>query len=278
MRAATFCGPLIRSVWRTVQEASTPMANLLEGKIALITGSGSGIGRVTALAFAREGATVVCADVSQEGGEATVAKIGEAGGKAEFAKADVSDDAQVQALIARILKTHGRLDCAYNNAGIEGDVIDTHETSERNFDHVMAINVKGVWLCMKYEIRQMRKQGSGAIVNTASVAGLSGFRSLPIYVASKHAVVGLTKSAALECAEVGVRINAVCPGPVDTPMMERITNNEGQPGRKDFEAFVPMRRYAVAQEIANAVLWLCSAQSSYVTGPTMRVDGGVAAS
>ncbi len=255
------------------------MANLLEGKIALITGSGSGIGRVTSLTFAREGATVVCADVSQEGGEATAAKIREAGGNAEFAKADVSDDAQVQALIARVVKTHGRLDCAYNNAGIEGDVIDTHETSERNFDRVMAINVKGVWLCMKYEIRQMRKQGSGgAIVNTASAAGLMGFRSLPIYVASKHAVVGLTKSAALENAEAGIRINAVCPGPVDTPMMERITNNEGQPGRKDFEAFVPMRRYAIPEEIANAVLWLCSAQSSYVTGTTMRVDGGVAAS
>ena len=254
------------------------MANLLEGKIALITGSGSGIGRVSALAFAREGAIVTCADVSREGGEATAASIREAGGKAEFAMADVSDDAQVQALIARIVKTHGRLDCAFNNAGIEGDVIDTHETSERNFDRVMAINVKGVWLCMKYEIRQMRKQGSGAIVNTASVAGLSGFRSLPIYVASKHAVVWLTKSAALECAEVGVRINAVCPGPVDTPMMERITNNEGQPTRKDFEAFVPMHRYAVPQEIANTVVWLCSAQASYITGVTMRVDGGVGAS
>lgn len=254
------------------------MANLLEGKIALITGAGSGIGRVSALTFAREGATVVCADLNREWGEATAAAIREAGGKAEYAMVDVSDDAQVQALIARIVRSHGRLDCAYNNAGIEGDVMDTHESSERNFDRVMAINVKGVWLCMKHEIRQMRKQGSGAIVNTASVAGLAGFRSLPIYVASKHAVVGLTKSAALENAEAGIRINAVCPGPVDTPMMERITSNEGQPKRKDFEAFVPMHRYAVPQEIANAVVWLCSAQASYVTGFAMRVDGGVAAS
>ena len=254
------------------------MANLLEGKIALVTGAGSGIGRVSALTFAREGATVVCADLNSEAGEATAASIREAGGKAEFAAADVSDDAQVQALISRIVKTHGRLDCAYNNAGIEGDVIDTHETSERNFDRVMTINVKGVWLCMKYEIRQMRKQGGGAIVNTASAAGLSGFRSLPVYVASKHAVVGLTKSAALENAETGIRINAVCPGPVDTPMMERITNNEGQPGRKDFETFIPMHRYAVPQEIANAVVWLCSAQASYITGFMMRVDGGLAAS
>ena len=254
------------------------MANQLEGKIALITGSGSGIGRMTSLTFAREGATVVCADVNREAGEETAAKIRAAGGKAEFAAVDVTDDAQVQALIARIAKTHGRLDCAYNNAGIEGDVIDTHETTERNFDRIMAINVKGVWLCMKYEIRQMRKQGGGAIVNTASAAGLVGFRSLPIYVASKHAVVGLTKSAALENAESGIRINAVCPGPVDTPMMERITSNEGQPGRKDFEAFVPMHRYAMPQEIANAVAWLCSEQSSYVTGTALRVDGGIAAS
>ena len=254
------------------------MTTMLDGKIALITGCGSGIGRAASLAFARAGANVTCADVDQRGGDATVAMIREAGGKAEFAPVDVSDDAQVQALIARIVKTHGRLDCAYNNAGIEGDVIDTHEASERNFDRVMAINVKGVWLCMKYEIRQMRRQGAGAIVNTASAAGLIGFRSLPIYVASKHAVVGLTKTAALENAEIGIRINAVCPGPVDTPMMERITSNEGQPGRKDFEAFVPMRRYALPQEIANAVVWLCSDQSSYVTGTAMRVDGGIAGS
>ena len=254
------------------------MANLLEGKIALVTGSGSGIGRVTAVTFAHEGATVVCADVNREAGEATAARIRESGGKAEFVAIDVTDDSQVQGLIARIVKTHGRLDCAYNNAGIEGDVIDTHEASERNFDRVMAINVKGVWLCMKYEIRQMRKQGAGTIVNTASAAGLVGFKSLPIYVASKHAVVGLTKTAALENAETGIRINAVCPGPVDTPMMERITSNEGQPGRKDFEAFVPMHRYAVPQEIANAVAWLCSEQSSYVTGTALRVDGGITAS
>ncbi len=254
------------------------MANLLDGKIALVTGSGSGIGRVTSATFAREGATVVCADVNREAGEATASRIRESGGKAEFVPIDVTDDSQVQALVAHIVKTHGRLDCAYNNAGIEGDVIDTHEVSERNFDRVMAINVKGVWLCMKYEIRQMRRQSGGAIVNTASAAGLVGFRSLPIYVASKHAVVGLTKSAALENAESGIRINAVCPGPVDTPMMERITSNEGQPGRKDFEAFVPMHRYAVPQEIANAVAWLCSDQSSYVTGTALRVDGGITAS
>ncbi len=251
------------------------MANLLEGKSALITGCGSGIGRATALAFGRSGAIITCADVDQKGGEATAALIREAGGKAEFVQVDVTDPGQVQALIARIVAAHGRLDCAFNNAGIEGDVIELHEASERNFDRVMGVNVRGVWLCMKYEIRQMRKQGGGAIVNTASVAGLSGFPSMSIYVASKHAVVGLTKSAALECADAGIRVNAVCPGPVDTPMMERIASNEGQPTRRDFERVVPMHRYAAPREIAETVAWLCSEQASYITGVSLPVDGGL---
>ena len=254
------------------------MANMLDGKIALITGCGSGIGRATALKFAREGALVTCADIDPKSGETTVAMVRDAGGKAEFIQTDVSDANQVQTLIGKIVTAHGRLDCAFNNAGIEGDVIEAHESSERNFDRLMAINVKGVWLCLKYEIRQMLKQGGGAIVNTASVAGLSGFPALSLYVASKHAVVGLTKSAALECAQGGVRINAVCPGPVDTPMMERIGSNEGRPGRKDFEAFVPMRRYAEPREIAQTVTWLCSSEASYVTGVAMPVDGGMVAS
>ena len=253
------------------------MANLLEGKFALITGCASGIGRAAALAFARAGAVVTCADVDQKGGDATVALIREARGTAAFVHADVTDPAQVQALVAHVVSTHGRLDCAFNNAGIEGDVIELHDVTERNYDRVMGVNVKGVWLCMKYEIRQMRKQGAGAIVNTASVAGLSGFPSLGIYVASKHAVVGLTKSAAVECAQSGIRVNAVCPGPVDTPMMERIASNEGQPGRKDFEAIVPMRRYAAPKEIAETVAWLCSDQASYITGVCMPVDGGLVA-
>ncbi|HTT74654.1 MAG TPA: glucose 1-dehydrogenase [Candidatus Binataceae bacterium] len=254
------------------------MANLLEGKIALITGCGSGIGRAAAINFAREGAIVTGADVNREGGEATIKMIRESGGKADFAPADVTDAAQVQNLITGIVKAHGRLDCAYNNAGVEGDVSEIHDTSERSYDRVMAVNVKGVWLCLKYEIQQMRRQGGGAIVNTASVAGLSGFPNLSIYVASKHAVVGMTKSAAIENAQSGIRINAVCPGPVDTPMMERIANNEGAPGRKEFEAIVPMRRYARPEEIAITVTWLCSPQASYVTGVTMPVDGGLFAS
>lgn len=254
------------------------MGNLLEGKIALITGCGSGIGRATAINFAREGAIVTGADVNREGGEATIKTIRDGGGKAEFVLADMTDATQVQNLIAGIVKAHGRLDCAYNNAGIEGEVAELHESSERNYDRIMAINAKGVWLCLKYEIQQMRKQGSGAIVNTASVAGLAGFANLGIYVASKHAVVGMTKSAAIECAQSGIRVNAVCPGPVDTPMMERIAHNEGAPGRNEFEAIVPMRRYARPEEIASTVTWLCSSQASYVTGVTMPVDGGLFAS
>jgi NAD(P)-dependent dehydrogenase (short-subunit alcohol dehydrogenase family) len=254
------------------------MGNLLEGKIALITGCGSGIGRAAAINFAREGAIITGADVNREGGEATVKMIRDNGGAAEFVLADVTESMQVQNLIAGTVKAHGKLDCAYNNAGIEGDVIELHESSERNYDRIMAINVKGVWLCLKYEIQQMRKQGSGAIVNTASVAGLAGFPQLGIYVASKHAVVGMTKSAAIECAQSGIRVNAVCPGPVDTPMMERIANNEGAPARKDFEAIVPMRRYARQEEIAITVTWLCSSQASYVTGVTLPVDGGLFAS
>jgi NAD(P)-dependent dehydrogenase (short-subunit alcohol dehydrogenase family) len=254
------------------------MAKLLEGKSALITGCSSGIGRATALRFAEAGAIVTCADVDPKGGEETVALIREAQGKADFVHTDVTDGNAVQALIARVVSAHGRLDCAFNNAGIEGDVIELHESSDRNFERTMAVNVKGVWLCLKYEIRQMRKQGSGAIVNTASVAGLAGFPNLGIYVASKHAVVGLTKSAALECAQSGIRVNAVCPGPVDTPMMERIAGNEGAPGRKDFEAIVPMRRYASPTEIAATVAWLCSDQASYITGVSVPVDGGLFAS
>jgi NAD(P)-dependent dehydrogenase (short-subunit alcohol dehydrogenase family) len=255
------------------------MPNILDGKIALVTGCSSGIGRATSVKFASEGAVVTCADIDSMGGETTVAMIREAGGKADFVQTDVSDVNQVQALIGKIVSIHGRLNCAFNDAGIEGDVIETHESSERNFDRLMAINVKGVWLCLKYEIRQMLKQGGGgAIVNTASVAGLAGFPALSLYVASKHAVMALPKVRHWSARRAGIRINAVCPGPVDTPMMERIAGNEGRPGRQDFEAFVPMRRYADPGEVAQTVAWLCSIQASYVTGVAMPVDGGMVAS
>jgi NAD(P)-dependent dehydrogenase (short-subunit alcohol dehydrogenase family) len=253
------------------------MAGILEGKIALVTGSASGIGHATAMAFAREGADVIGCDINQAGGEETAAAIKAAGGKTAFFKADVSQASEVEELIAKIVKSRGRLDCAYNNAGVEGELGLTAEQNERNFDRVIAVNVKGVWLCMKYELQQMVKQGRGAIVNTASVAGLVGFTALPIYVASKHAVIGLTKTAAIEYALKGVRVNAICPGPIDTPMMERIDSAEGLPNRADYEAFVPLRRYGRPEEMAQTVMWLCSDAASYITGVAMAADGGLVA-
>ena len=248
------------------------------GKVAVVTGAANGIGRATALAFAKSGAKVVVVDRDQAGGEATAGIIRQQGGEASFVAADVTKSADVQNYVKAALDAYGRIDCFFNNAGIEGTWQHTAEYDEAMFDQVIGVNVKGVFLGLRHVLPVMLQQKAGAIVNTASVAGLVATPGMPAYVASKHAVIGLTKTAAGEVAKMGVRVNAVCPGPVDTPMMERITSNEGQPGRKDFEAFVPMHRYAVPQEIANAVAWLCSEQSSYVTGTALRVDGGITAS
>jgi len=252
------------------------MAGRVEGKIALVTGGGSGIGRASALAFAREGAKVVLADVIVEGGEETVGMIKKAGGEAIFVKADVSKATEVEALIAKAVETYGRLDCAYNNAGIEGSAATTTDYAEESWDRVIAINLKGVWLCMKYEIPQMLKQGGGTIVNTASAAGLVGFRRGSAYVASKHGVVGLTKTAALEYAKSGVRVNAICPGAIDTPMMGRITDHRPQRAER-MAAGEPVGRMGMPEEIAGAVVWLCSDAASFVTGHAMAVDGGLTA-
>ena len=252
------------------------MAGLTEGKVALVTGAGSGIGRATALVFAREGAKVVVSDIVVEGGEETVQQIKAAGGEALFVKADVSKAADVGALITQTVETYGRLDCAFNNASIEGGVKPTIDCTEEEFDRTIAVNLTGVWLCMKYEIQQMLSQGGGAIVNTASVAGLVGFPGLPDYVASKHGVLGLTKTAALEYAKSGIRVNAVCPGVIQTPMVER--GAQLSPGFDELAVSMePVGRFGQPAEIGEAVVWLCSDAASFVTGHPMTVDGGLVA-
>jgi NAD(P)-dependent dehydrogenase (short-subunit alcohol dehydrogenase family) len=252
------------------------MAGLVQGKVVLVTGGGSGIGRAASLALAQEGANVAVSDVVVAGGEETVRLIQAAGGEATFVKADVAKAAEVEALIKKVVEIYSRLDCAVNNAGVEGAMTSTVDCSEENFDRIIAVNLKGVWLCMKHEIPQMLKQGGGAIVNTASVAGLVGFQGLPAYVASKHGVNGLTKTAALEYAKQGIRVNAVCPGVIQTPMLDRLFTS--QPGAGEtIAAMEPLGRLGKPEEIAAAVVWLCSDASSFVTGVPMAVDGGLIA-
>ena len=248
-----------------------------EGKVALVTGGGSGIGRATALAFAREGVQVVIGNRNVERGEETVAMIRDAGGAASFRRTDVVVASDVEALVEHAVKTCGRLDIAFNNAGIEGDMKSTViDHTEANFDLVMDINVKGVWLSMKYEIPQMLKRGGGAIVNCSSVAGVVGFPGIGIYSASKHAVIGLTKAAALEFSAQGIRVNAVNPAVIDTEMADRIT--DGMNVKKDdLTTFHPIGRLGRAEEVAEAVLWLCSDKASFVTGHSMIIDGGFTA-
>ncbi len=265
-----------------------------EGKVALITGAAGGIGRATALAFAKRGADIVVADLNAFGGEETAEMIRRADSRAIFLHVDVSSAAQVESLLQTTIQTYQRLDFACNNAGIEGPRARVHDYKEEDWDRVFGVNLKGVWLCMKYELREMVKAGHGAIVNTASVGGLVGVRRLSAYSASKHAVVGLTRSAALDYGRAGIRVNAVCPGLIDTEMLDRYMARLQPP--KDASAFgrmvskgkrhivksflavqQPAGRLGSPEEVAGAIVWLCSDAASYVNGHALAVDGGFVA-
>ncbi len=248
------------------------MSGNFEGKVALITGGGSGIGRATAVAFAREKANVIVSDISENSGEETVRMIKESGGDATFIKSDVTQEDEVKELIGKTIEIYGHLDCAHNNAGIPGQSTPLADCALEDWDAVMNLNLRGTFLCLKYEIMQMLKQGGGAIVNTSSTMGVVAHGHGPAYVASKHAIVGLTKSAALAYVQNNIRVNAVCPGNTETPIFDHLRENlpdvfEG------LLAAMPIGRLAQPDEIANAVLWLCSNEASYCTGHAMVVDG-----
>jgi NAD(P)-dependent dehydrogenase (short-subunit alcohol dehydrogenase family) len=251
------------------------MSGILDGKTALVTGGASGIGRATALAMAREGARVAVADRAEDSAAATVALINAAGGQAIAIGGDVSAEADVMAMVARTVAAFGRLDCAFNNAGISGRAVGpvgqrTHEMSKASFDGMLAINLTGVFLCMKHEIAHMLTQGGGAIVNTASVAGLIGLPTAVHYVAAKHGVVGITKTAAMEYARDNIRVNCVNPGYIATPMTDETMKTR-------YDALmtkVPMNRLGLPEEIAEAVVWICSDKASFMTGASHVIDGG----
>ncbi len=248
-----------------------------EDKIVLVTGSASGIGRETAIAFAAGGATVIGSDINPDGGMETDALIKSSEGKSQFIQANMASVAEIEGLIAQIVAEHGRLDIAFNNAGVEGQPQRTADGSEADFDFIMGVNVKGVWACMKYELQQMLKQESGCIINTASVAGLTGSHSLPIYSASKHAVVGLTRSAAIEYGSKGIRVNCVNPYIVKTAMVERAMAGTPPEFMQAAMGATPAKRFGEVSEVASAVLWLASDGASFVNGINLPIDGGYTA-
>lgn len=243
-------------------------------KVALVTGAGSGLGLAAAKAFAESGASVALADWNEKSVSSAAAELTAKGHRALAIRCDVADDAQVEAMVNQTVATFGRLDVAYNNAGVQNLLAETADSTREDYDRVMAINLRGVWSCMKFELQQMRKQGTGAIVNCSSLGGLVGGAERGIYHAAKHGVIGFTKSAALEYAARGIRINAVCPGLIWTPMADQMVAAGQGEALKEMEKSVPMGRVGRPEEIADAVLWLCSDAASYVTGQSISVDGG----
>jgi NAD(P)-dependent dehydrogenase (short-subunit alcohol dehydrogenase family) len=244
-----------------------------ENKVALVTGAGSGMGLATAKAFAEAGAAVVLADNREEAAYAAAKSLLAAGHRALAVHCDVADEKQVAAMAEQTVAAFGRIDAAFNNAGVQSPVAETADASGEEFDRVNAINLRGVWNCMKYELRQMREQGSGAIVSNSSLGGLVGIAGRGVYHASKHGVLGLTKSAALEYAARGIRINAICPGIIETPMVAGMLTSEAE-AMKEMMKDVPIGRLGRPEEIAAAVLWLCSPGASFVIGHALAVDGG----